>query len=334
MRCEIDETPQAIETLLTRGLPSILEAVDQMRETNPQLIALNGRGSSDHAGVVARYHIMRRLGLPTTSASPSIASIYRASLKLPRSVCISVSQSGASPDLIETATQMKSNGAHTIAVTNNAGSALAATSEQTIDIHAGPEHSVAATKSFICSVVALLKLVDLCDGSKQSSAISALPELLACSDSSDWTELFSRFSSSQGLYVVGRGPCYGIAREMALKFKETCQIHAEAYSTAECSHGPLALVDGEFPVIVLAQQDESYSESLEFATRLIEMKAPVILVGASLPGATQLSLPKVHHSISPVLMIHRFYEAVADLAISLGKNPDRPRALQKVTLTQ
>lgn len=333
IKAEIAQIPHAVETLLTQGAAAIEEAADRMRASAPDLLVFNARGSSDHAGVFAKYHVMQRLGLPVISASPSISSIYKSRLCLPNAACLSISQSGASPDLIETANAMKASGATTLAFTNNPASPLATASDYVVDIHAGSERAVAATKSFICSVVALLQFTAAYGRLEIGETLQELPELLAQDYAAEWTAALTPLSKARGLYILGRGTSYGVAREMALKLKETCQIHAEAYSVAECKHGPLALVGADFPVVVLAQEDESQSSTLAFARQLMDLGAPVMLSGANLPGAVPLPLPRSDSVQAPLLMINAFYKAVTELALSLGHDPDEPPALAKVTET-
>ena len=195
------------------------------------------RGSSDHAATYLKYVSELLMGKPIASIGPSIASIYNQKLDLAGSACLSVSQSGKSPDIVEMARMARAGGALSIALTNNPGSPLAQVSDHTLNLHAGPELSVAATKTFVNSAVSGLWLfAQWAEDTALLQAIYDLPSNLEKAVGIDWPEVRAAIAGRQSMFCLGRGPSYAISNEAALKFKETCQIHAESYSSAEVLH--------------------------------------------------------------------------------------------------
>ena len=249
MRREILEIPDAAARLLDASDGALAAAGRQLRELSPRFLTTVARGSSDHAAAFLKYVVELTAGVPVASLGPSIASIYGAKLKLDGSACLTISQSGKSPDIVAMAQAARAGGALTIAITNTAGSPLAEASDHAIDILAGVEKSVAATKSFVNSALAgLLLLAHWVDDRELLAALRRLPEHLRKAIDCDWMQVSGALTGENSLFILGRGPSVAIANEAALKFKETCAMHAEAYSAAEVMHGPLALVGPGFPV--------------------------------------------------------------------------------------
>jgi len=334
MHREAAEAADAVQRLTDSNRSRFVQLGKTLRQNPPRAVITNARGSSDHASVYAKYLISTRLGLPVASATPSISSVYGRDTNVKDWLCLSVSQSGKSPDIVATAQSMKRTGAYTVALVNAPGSPLAAASDLEISLQAGPELSVAATKSYITSLVGILWLVaEWTEDSELTEQILRLPDMLREAWTLDWSSHFEKLKDCHGLFVIGRGPGLGIANEAALKFKETCQIHAESFSAAECSHGPLALLGPEFPALIFSQSDASQVSVNSLASRMIDLNAPVYLAGSTTPGSTILPTLQAHPAIQPVLMIQSFYRAVADLSLGLGLNPDQPPALKKVTET-
>ena len=336
MAAEVREIPAAVERLLTNSRAAIRAAALAARELDARLIATVARGSSDHAATYLKYAAELTLGLPVASIGPSVASIYGAQLRLDRAVCISVSQSGQSPDIVEMARSARAGGALTLAVTNNATSPLAMVSGRTIDIQAGPELSVAATKTYVTSVVALLALVAEWKGDKGlSAAIDALPEKLAAAAQIDWPELRAALQGAQSIFTLGRGPAYAIACESALKFKEISQLHAESYSSAEVLHGPVSIVGTGFPVLAFAARDAAEEAVVTIADQLAAKGARVFVTSDRASGATQLPFVATGHPLTdPLALIVSFYAMVERFAREAGIDPDKPRHLRKVTETR
>lgn len=305
-----------------------------LRRHRPRAIITIARGSSDHAATYARYLIETRLGILTSSLAPSISSVYQAKLDLDDVVCLAVSQSGRSPDLIKSVETAKAGGALVIALVNAPDSPLAAIADHTLPVIAGPELSVAATKSFILTLTAVLQLVVEWTGDKVlGEAVATLPAQLAEAWRQDWSDAVAQLAPARNLFVVGRGLGFGIACEAALKFKETCGLHAEAFSSAEVQHGPMALVDQDFPVLAFAQQDETLPGLVALARSFAERGARVLLAGSEAEGAQSLPSLAAHPAIAPILLIQSFYRMAAQLSVARGFNPDRPPYLNKITST-
>ncbi len=336
MRREVVEIPDAAARLLDGGEQMLAEAGRGIRERNPRFIVSVARGSSDHAASFLKYAIELTAGIPVASVGPSIASIYGAKLRLDGTVCLSISQSGKSPDIVAMARQAKAGGAMTVALTNTPDSPLARASDYPIDILAGPERSVAATKSFVNSAIAGLALMAHCTEDTQLlAALKRLPAALRAAVECDWMELAEALVEERSLFILGRGPSYAIASEAALKFKETCGMHAEAYSAAEVMHGPLALVGPGFPVLALAARDASEASVAETADALAAKGATVFVTSLRTGQARQLPHVATGHPLTdPLPLIVSFYAFVEAFACRLGLNPDEPRNLRKVTETR
>ena len=305
-----------------------------LRGKKPRAVITIARGSSDHATTFARYLIETHLGILTSSLAPSISSVYEAKLDLENVLCLAVSQSGKSPDLIKSVETAKAAGAFVIALVNAPGSPLEAVADRTIPLMAGPELSVAATKSFILTLTAVLQLVAAWSANADlAQAVSVLPGQLAEAWRQDWSAAVDALLPARNLFVVGRGLGFGLACEAALKFKETCGLHAEAFSSAEVQHGPMALVNEGFPVLALAQHDETLPGLVDLAGRFAERGADVLLAGAEAPGAVNLPAVSAHPATEPVLLIQSFYRMAAQLSVARGFDPDNPPHLNKVTST-
>ena len=335
MAQEIDEIPAVVQRLLSASDRSILCAGTALALADPQLLVTVARGSSDHAAAFLKYIVELYGGIPVASVGPSVASIYHRSLQLSGAACIGISQSGQSPDIVGMMQSAAASGALTLAMTNHLGSPLAASVEHAIGLGAGPEKSVAATKTFVASLVVGLALTARWRGVAPLGAVLAnLPDILAQAIALNWSPLSARLVGAQSLYVLGRGPSYAIACEAALKAKETCGLQAEAYSAAEVLHGPAAIVGRDFPVLVLAVDDESLPQTLATAQRLVGQGADVFVTGHHVEGATMLPmLAGLHPAIAPLAQIVAWYRCVEDLARQRGFAPDHPPHLRKVTET-
>jgi glucosamine--fructose-6-phosphate aminotransferase (isomerizing) len=296
-----------------------------------------GRGSSDHAATYARYLMETRLGVITASAPPSISSVYDAAPDMDGTLCLVISQSGRSPDLLASAHAAAEAGALVVGIVNDEASPLARMAEAVLPLRAGPELSVAATKSFIATLAAVLQLT--AHWSQDPELIRAthgLPEVLEAAWRLDWSQALEPLARAQSLYVLGRGIGFGVAEEAALKLKETCGLHAEAFSSAELRHGPMALVGPNFPVLAFAQADETL-EGVEAAARACaEQGAPVFLAGGrGLGGAGVEPLPaaRAHPALQTIAEAQSFYRFAESLARARGLDPDHPPHLSKVTET-
>ncbi|NGP19024.1 SIS domain-containing protein [Devosia aurantiaca] len=335
MRQEVDQIPGVVRTFLDASGSVLENAAARLRHEDPAMVITVARGSSDHASAYLKYAIELTLGLPVASVGPSIASIYGRDLKLDRAVAIAVSQSGKSPDIVGMAQSAKRSGATTIAITNTPASPLAEASDFTIDLHAGVEKSVAATKTFVTSVVAGLALLARWSGDGElKAAVDALPESLAKAVACDWSEMIDALDGHSALYVLGRGPGFAIANEAALKFKETCGIQGESYSAAEVMHGPVSIVTKGYPVLGLAARDAAEASVADMAHKLAGQGARAFLTSERPGAATRLPFAATGHPITdPLSLIVSFYGFVEALARHRGLNPDQPPMLRKVTET-
>lgn len=331
---EVREIPAAAERLLTHGSESVKAAARAARDADPRYFISVARGSSDHAASFLKYASELVLKRPMASVGPSVSSIYGAELDARGAVGISVSQSGQSPDIVRLTRSLRDNGALTVAITNDDTSPLAEASHATLPILAGPELSVAATKTFVTSLLAgLWFLAEMKQDADLLAAIRRLPEALEKATRCDWSAAAEAIDGSS-LFTIGRGPSWAISNEAALKFKETCLIHAESYSSAEVLHGPVSIVGRGFPVIALASRDKAEASVAETADGLAEKGARAFAVTDKVTKA--VSLPHVrtdHWLCDPIAAIVSFYAMVENVALARGINPDKPRHLIKVTET-
>ncbi|MFC5387631.1 SIS domain-containing protein [Aquamicrobium segne] len=331
MRTEIEEIPQAVARFLDQSDQSLSNIGQDLRRRSPSFIATVARGSSAHAATYLNYALELTTGLAVAPIGPSIASIYGTRLRLKNAACFIVSQSGKSPDIIALANNAATQGAVTVALTNAASSPLAAICDYPIDIMAGPELSVAATKTFVNSIVAGLALMAYATRNKALlGALKNLPPQLEQALSCDWSALSSAFEDQNSLYILGRGPSSAMANEAALKLKETCSIHAEAYSAAEVMHGPMALVGPGFPILALAARDAAEPSLTQIADAMREKQAAVFATSDRVTRAARLPFVTTDH---PLPLIVSFYAFVEAFARHKGHNPDQPRHLNKVTET-
>ncbi len=333
MRREIEEIPAAVERLLTEGADAVQLALRQIDHNPPYFLSV-ARGTSDHACTFLKYACELGLGLPMASVGPSIASVYGAELKAQGAVCLSVSQSGKSPDIVRMTASLTESGATTVAITNDPASPLARAARVTLPICAGPETSVAATKTFVTSLVAGLWLIaELKRDADLIAAIHALPEHLDAAIGCDWTAAAEAITGNSA-FTLGRGPAWAIANEAALKFKETCQIHAESYSSAEVLHGPVSIVGPDFPVLAFAAADAAETSLVEVADALADKGASVFVTSGKAQKAAQLPHRRTDHWLTdPIAIVASFYATVEAIAVSRGIDPDTPRHLSKVTET-
>jgi glutamine---fructose-6-phosphate transaminase (isomerizing) len=331
---EAAQAAHVVQTQLEINQPRMEQLRDVLHELAPRAIVTCARGSSDHAATFAKYLIETRTGILTSSAAPSVSSVYATKANLRGTVFLAISQSGASPDLLASLEMARAAGACTLAFVNAEDSPLARLADFAVPLCAGAEVSVAATKSYIASLAAIVHLVALWSSDHELlKALEHAPEQLARAWELDWSSASERLTSADDLYVLGRGLGLGVAQEAALKLKETCGLHAEGLSAAEVKHGPMALIDARFPVMLLAQNDETRAGSEALAATLVARGAPVFVAGGRCPGAVMLPTEASHPAIEPMLMIQSFYRMANALSLARGFDPDRPPHLHKVTET-
>jgi glucosamine--fructose-6-phosphate aminotransferase (isomerizing) len=320
---------------VARMLEANREAFDviglRLRASPPTAVVTCARGSSDHAATYAKYLIETMTGTPTASAALSIASLYDAPAVAGNRLCLAISQSGKSPDLLAAVEQQRDAGAFVVALVNADGAPLAALADVVIPLSAGVERSVAATKSYICSLAAIAALVAAwTEDAMLEDALTALPAQLAEAFALDWSPAVPAFRDATNLFVLGRGYGLGVAQEAALKFKETSGLHAESFSAAEVRHGPMAIVGKAFHVLALGGTDRAAASVRATAEEFRGRGATVLLAD---PAGRSLPAIAGHAAIEPILMIQSFYRMASALAMARGHNPDSPPHLNKVTET-
>jgi glucosamine--fructose-6-phosphate aminotransferase (isomerizing) len=325
MALETAEAPQAVARMLEHNRAALVALERLVRERNPSHFITCARGSSDHAASYFKYLSEIVLGVPCCSIGASVVSIFDAPLKFRDTILITVSQSGQSPDIIAFQENARRAGVPTIAITNNADSPLANAADICLPLSAGAERSVAATKTFIASAAMLAAIVAACsDDRRLRDAVERLPDVLGQAQDLPRGAFEEGLASKPSLYVLGRGPSLPIAQEAALKLKETCGMHAEAYSAAEVMHGPMELVRGGFPIVVFSPGDQAGPTTASTVAHLRE-------AGADIIQPRYVETP--HPALDPLTMIQTFYGSAERIARIRGRNPDAPKLLKKVTQT-
>lgn len=336
MMREAAEAPDAVRRLIGSNAKDCRALGERLRATPPRFAVTCARGSSDSAATYAKYVIELSLGVVVASVGPSVSSVYRATLGMRDALFLAISQSGRSPDILALAEAAQADGALTVAIVNDAASPLADACEVVLPLHAGPEQSVAATKSYLASLAAVLQIVAEWKADPAlSRAVAALPGTLDEARAMDWRTAVGPLAIARDLFVVGRGVGYAAAQEVALKFKETCGLHAEAISAAELMHGPLALAGPDFPALILGQDDEALPSLKGLATGLAARGVTVIAAGPGddWPGTKLPTVDSVHPFVQPIATVQGFYGLADSVARTRGHDPDHPSHLHKVTET-
>lgn len=338
MALEAAEAPGVVRRMLAANHAALARLGEVLKAEPPSMVLTCARGSSDHATLFGKYLIEQRLRLPVASMAPSVVSVAGVQPRdLRNALVIAVSQSGRSPDIIAAVKATAEAGARVVAIVNDPDSPLAHIASLVVPLHAGPEKSVAATKSCIASLAALADLVrHWSQDEGLDVALDALPDRLVAAGHLDWSPMASAFETAQNLFVISRGPGFGVAQEMALKLKETCAIHAEAFSAAEVEHGPAAIVRDGLPVLMLAPPGQAGPEVIALAKRFAARGAKVLCAGMDVSegGVTALPVPPdLEATLAPIAWLPSFYAAVVKLSRARGLDPDRPPYLNKVTET-
>jgi glucosamine--fructose-6-phosphate aminotransferase (isomerizing) len=343
MAADIAEQPTGFARLLEpANAGEIARVAAAIVARRPRHVVFTARGTSDHAALYAAYLTEIRLGLPAGLASPSAVTVFGARPDLSHALVVGVSQSGGSSDLCAVLRVARETGALTLAVTNHPGSPLAETAELSVDIAAGHERAVAATKTYTAELLALLMLVEgvrAGDGvlpPEEQAALAALPDLAARAlDDAAAVELAPRYRFAARLVTTGRGYAYPTAREAALKLMETSYVPALAFSGADLLHGPLAMADPDVPVLAVVGSGPGGAAMRDVVARLGERRADVVTVGpADVPGAAaRIAVPETDERYAPLLDILPLQRLALALALARGEDPDVPRGLKKVTVT-
>jgi len=347
LRDEISEQPTVIARLLASARPAV-EAI--AAEVGPRiatgeidLVVVAARGSSDHAAIYAQYLVGERLGLPIALAAPSLLSIYGAEPRMGRALVVAISQSGRSPDVVGVVESARRQGAPTVAITNDPASELAGAAAHVVDLAAGPERSVAATKTYTGQLVAVAMLVEALAGRDGADAdLAGLPDAIAAaSDESERAvgPVAARLASHDRLIVIGRGFEYATVRELALKLKELARVSADPYSTADFLHGPLALVEPGLPVLAIAPSGRAAADVDAVLERLAGLGVERIVISdraEALAAATAgISLPAgLPDRLMPIVSIVPGQLLALHVALVRGIDPEAPRWIEKVTLTR
>ncbi|HET6529770.1 MAG TPA: SIS domain-containing protein [Actinoplanes sp.] len=343
MAADIAEQPAGYARLL-EGEPAaaIATIAARVAERRPRHVVFVGRGTSDHAALYGAYLTEIRLGIPVGLGSPSTITLYGARPDLSDALVIGVSQSGGSPDLTGVLTVARETGALTLAVTNNPASPLAEAAELTIDVAAGHERAVAATKTYTAELLALLLLVEgirAGDGAlpaDERAALDKVPHMAEDVLTDNGVDaLAQRYRFASRMVTTGRGYAYATARETALKLMETSYLPALAFSGADLLHGPLAMTDPDVPVLAVVGSGPGGRAMSDVVNRLGERRADVVTIGAQdIAGSSgRLAVPAVDERYAPLLDILPLQKLALALALARGEDPDAPRGLNKVTST-
>lgn len=341
LREEIHEQPEVIRRLLEVEEARVRSVARILRKDNPRFVVLAARGSSDNAARYAKYLLGNQLGLQVALATPSLFTLYRRPPDLSGSLVIGVSQSGQSEDIRAVVAEARRQGVPTLAITNEPESPLASEADHTLHMHAGVERSVPATKTYT-SQLAMLAMLTACwmddagmvDQLKQvpasiEAALSLEPAVEAAADT---------YKHMQQCAVLGRGYNYATAYEIALKLKETCLLSAEPHSPADFQHGPVALVEPGFPVVMVVPSGRAFQNLFDFAGELRERGADIFMISDRRPALDLSTIPFELSSlpaewISPMVAVVPGQLLALYLALSRGLNPDHPPGLHKVTST-
>jgi glucosamine--fructose-6-phosphate aminotransferase (isomerizing) len=335
---EIAQQPAVLEKTIAEEKLKLTKLGEVLRARDIDLIVLAARGSSDNAALFGRYLLEVTTGIPVSLSAPSVHTLYHAKLKLSRALVIGVSQSGEGIDINAVLEQAKASGAFTLGITNNADSSMAQIADETLLTHAGPEKSVAATKTYTAQMLHFYMLASALGGADieyekipafADEALKLRPEI---------EELVQRYVFMENCVVVGRGMNYGNSYELALKLMETCYVVAERFSSADFFHGPLAIVERRFPVILFAPPGVTKQGTMDLLKRLRELQADSLAITND-PEIAALSSQHLQMDqdfdefLSPIPYIVPAQLFAALLAEAKGLNPDEPRSLSKITRT-
>lgn len=338
MAAEVAEQPQVWRLILDDGLPDIRAAARVIAQRSPRFVLFAARGTSDHAALYGKYLVEIEHRLPAGLMSPSSMTVYGARPDLRDVLVVAISQSGGSPDLVQSVRVAREQGATTVALTNAPESGLAAEAELHLDVLAGPERSVAATKSYTAQLLVLHLLFSFLRGAEPEASVdlAGLGDQVLAKEP-EVVSAAQRYRFAGGLVTTGRGYSYPTAREAALKLMETSYLSAHAFSGADLLHGPLAMIDPQVPVLALVPQGRGGDAMADVLPRLAERGADVFGIGAAAAVGsctTGFALPDgVPEQLSPLLEILPVQQLALHLAVARGGNPDTPRGLRKVTET-
>lgn len=346
LRDEIFEQPDVIARLLDRG-PALVEPVaERVRRAGIEHVVIAARGTSDHAAIYAQYLWGVRNRLTVALAAPSIVTLYGVAPRFGRSLVVGISQSGASPDVVAVVAAARAQGAPTLAITNTPNSPLAEAAEHVIDLAAGVERAIAATKTYTAELtaVALLSTALLDDAAARQAAeadLAGLPEAVARALGAEASAgaAAAEMAAANRAIVLGRGLEYATAREWALKIKELANLFADPYSAADFQHGPVALIEPGVPVLAVAPSGTVAAGLVELLGRLRDEHGAELAVLSDEPsiralGRWPIPIPDgVAEWVRPIVSIVPAQLHALALTLARGLDPERPRGLRKVTRT-
>lgn len=334
MAAEVAEQPAVFDSIVARrgDLTSVAELISARR---PRFALLAARGSSDHAALYAKYLIEVLLQLPAGLVSPSTTTLYGAEPDLSDVLYLSVSQSGGSPDLVAATEAARARGALTIAVTNTPASPLSDVAELSVDIKAGDELAVAATKTYTATLLSLYLLIDAVRGGT-GEAVAGLGELAGQALDVPIDEAVERYRKIERMVTTGRGYSSATAAEAALKLAETSYLAARAYSGADLLHGPVAAIDADTGVVAVTSKGRGGEAMRDVVAAVRERGADVLAVGSAAaevsPGLS-IHVPETAEEVAPILEVLPLQRLALALSLARGEDPDQPRGLKKVTRT-
>lgn len=335
---EISEQPAVLERTMAAEREKYTHLGAFLRDKDIDLVVIVARGSSDNASLFGRYLIEVTTGIPVSLSAPSVYTLYNAKIDLKRALVIGVSQSGEGSDINMVLESSKQSGAFTLAITNEAESTMANIADETLLIHAGREQSVAATKTYTGQMLHFYMLAN--EFASERLDLSMIPDYAseALELKAGIEELVQRYVFMENCVVVGRGMNYGNSYELALKLMETCYVVAERFSSADFFHGPLAIVERRFPVVLFGPKGVTQNSSLELLERLHELNADCLSITndpeiAKLSPNSLMLSPEIDEFLSPIPFIVPAQLFAALLSEAKGLDPDSPRSLSKITKT-
>ncbi len=336
LRREIGEQPECVERLLLEEGPRVRAIGRSLGRRRPPFVLVVARGTSDNAARYAQYAFGHAVGLPVALAAPSLTTLYHRRLRLKRALVLGISQSGRSPDVVETVAAARREGALTLALVNDSASPLARAAAEVLPLHAGEERSVAATKTYTAELAAVALLAAaMAEGSTLLEGLRAIPPAMAraLTVEEQARRAAATLVTPRRAVVLARGINYPTAHEVALKLKELALLLAEPYSSADFRHGPIAMAEPDLPVLLISPPGSAASRELAALARALRRRgSPVLPLGPNGRGA--LVCPRVPEILSPLVAILPGQLLAFHAALARGLDPDRPRGLRKITATR
>ncbi|MCU4676671.1 SIS domain-containing protein [Catenovulum sp. 2E275] len=323
---EAKETPARIAEQIEENEHTIAKLGSHLKIMQPRFIYMVGRGSSDHASGFAKYLFETETGVPVVGAAPSVTSIYQRKMLLEKSLVLVVSQSGRSPDVIQQAQMAREAGAFVVAIVNDEDSPLADIIDVILPLKAGEQKAVGATKTHLTALAALLQLAATWSHNKElKKSIAQLPEYLNQAIESPPVLNPESFADTEHCAILGRGFGYSVAKEISMKLKGLCGIHAEPFSTAEFLHGGVGLLEHQLKIFNTIVEDESYASHMSYIKQFEQSEIAITHI--------HQALKNIPPRLQPLTLLQRFYLDLTPIALSRGIDVNNPPGLQKITRT-